>query len=392
MHKKFYLIPFFVLVFFSCTTTQVEQTKRPDFPQKNLNIVICGDIMCHTQNFKTKDFNDIWKGIRDVTLNSDLTIANLEAPVCDDRPFENYPTFNMQSSYPQAAIDAGINVMTVANNHTNDQGEDGIISTAAWMKEIQEKYKDSKRPVYMNGLKTDVSTKQKASKSPVSYNYFTVKDYKVLFFGITQILNTQNYIERINYFPHTEKGKAALLEQVKLLREKNPCDVFILAIHADEPEYTLDIFKERRDFYLELLDAGVDVLWANHPHVPKPVEFIKNKDKKAPDKVILYSTGNTISGQRHKPNYENPRAIREYTGDGFLISLSIAKDKKGLSITGSYTDYITTFVDENRSFVIKIIGKDFYDYLDEKNLVNWKNYLIEREKALNEIKEITTCR
>ena len=392
MHKKIYLLPVLFLALFSCTTTKVEQNKRPEFSSKNLNIVILGDVMCHTQNFLTRDFNEIWKGIKDITVNSDLTIANIEAPVCDDRPFENYPTFNMQPSYPKAAIDAGVNVMTVANNHTNDQGKDGIVSTSKWISETQNAYRDSKRPVYINGLKTDLSTKANALKSPVSYSYFEVKNFKVLFFGVTQILNTPSFNEFINYFPHTETGRKALIEQVKKLKAENPCDIFILALHSDEPEYVLDIFPERREFYLELLDAGVDILWANHPHVPKPAEYIKKDGSRYADKVILYSTGNTISGQRSRPNYENPLARREYTGEGFAVSLSIAKSKTGIYIADYYRDYITTFVDKEKQYLIKPLGKDFYDYLDANDFAAWKNYLIEREKALNEIKDFTTCR
>ena len=71
--------------------------------------------MAHTGNFIMKDYDIIWDGIRDLTSTSDFTFANIEAPVSNDIPFMNYPNFNMQYSYPQAAIDAGVNVITVAN-------------------------------------------------------------------------------------------------------------------------------------------------------------------------------------------------------------------------------------------------------------------------------------
>ncbi|MBP5403142.1 MAG: CapA family protein [Treponema sp.] len=388
--RKTFLTVISVLLLFSCTSTKVETADVKSTSPDNLNIVICGDIMCHTQNFKTRDFSLIWDGIKDITLNSDLTIANVEAPVCDDRPFENYPNFNMQPSYPQAAIDAGVNLITVANNHTNDQGVNGIISTAQWINSVHENYQGTDRPVYINGLKQDVSTAKKASQSPVTFNCFKIKNYDVIFLGITQILNTSTANERINYFPFNEKGNNELKDLVIKLKQENPCDLFILAVHTDEPEYILDIFEDHRNFYLELLDAGVDILWSNHPHVVKPAEYFADSKTKKIKKVILYSTGNTISGQRSRPNYENPTAIRDYTGDGFLVTLNLKKTPKGIYITNHKRDYITTFIDKERNYLIKRMSPEFYEYLVTNGYESWEPYLRSREKALDDVKDIIT--
>lgn len=392
MKRNLLLITVFaVLTLFSCTSTQVEtkstcKKSKPD----EVNFVICGDIMAHTQNFRMKNFNLIWDDVRDITSGSDFTVANVEAPVCDDQPFENYPNFNMQRSYPQAAIDAGVNLITVANNHTNDQDTDGIIKTSEWIKDVTKKYNGTLRPVYICGLRENVLDDKASKNSQPTYCYFTKDKVRILFLGITQILNTQKGADRINYFPHTNKGKEELKNLIIKLRKENPCDVFILAMHSEEPEYNLTVFPKRREWYLELLDNGVDILWANHPHCPKPIEYIGNSKTKKIEKVILYSTGNTISGQRHKPNYLNPADMHEYTGEGFLVNLTVKKEKNSISIKNPHTTYITTYIDDSKNYVIKKLDKKFYNELINTGHSAWQNYLEEREKLLRELKETTT--
>lgn len=374
-------------ILFSCKTTDVESKKFFTHKSKHneLQIVLLGDVMAHTGNFIMKDYDIIWDGIRDLTSTSDFTFANIEAPVSNDIPFMNYPNFNMQYSYPQAAINAGVNVMTVANNHTNDQFEAGIKSTYKWTKEIEAKYKDTQRPVYFSGLKENVTSLKDAAKSPCSYAYFEKNGIKILFFGATQILNTPSCNQMINFFPGTEEGRQNLITTVKNLKSKHPCDVFILGLHCEEPEYVLEISKTQKKLYKELLDSGVDILWANHPHTPKPIEWITDPKDGKLKKIIFYANGNTISSQRYRPNFNNPASMREYTGDGFLVQLQLIKTQNGIVIENAKLNFITNIVDENNNILIKKLNKDLYDQLDSSGNSQLKNYLKKREELLKQI-------
>lgn len=387
-----------IFTVFSCTSTSRTETAAKQEPEalpevqppSSVSCVFCGDVMAHTQNFRMSDFNLIWEDVKEITSAADFTFANIEAPVNDDMPFENYPTFNMKYSYPQAAIDAGINVITVANNHTNDHLDKGIRETRKWETYITEKYAASERPVYVSGLKQDISSIENAEKSEVSFCTFSKNGISFLFLGVTQILNSQHSKSLINYFPNTEEQNKKLAETVRTLRETHPCDVFVLALHSDEPEYILSVTDARKKLYAELLDAGVDILWANHPHVVKPVEYIADSRTQKIKKAVFYANGNTISGQRWKPDFKNPAASREYTGDGIFVSLEVKKENGVISIENPETIYITTFIDSSKNYLIKQMNSSFYDFLGEQGLTLWKNYLIEREKLLKQQKEILT--
>ena len=51
------------------------------------------------------------------------------------------------------------------------------------------------------------------------------------------------------------------------MREENPCDIFILSLHLNEAEYGLKVLDSKKTWFKALAQAGIDVVWANHPHV-----------------------------------------------------------------------------------------------------------------------------
>jgi poly-gamma-glutamate capsule biosynthesis protein CapA/YwtB (metallophosphatase superfamily) len=103
-----------------------------------LTLTFLGDIMAHTVNYRVGDFHDVYRGLEDTLLGDDLTFANLEFPVDPTRPLQSYPQFNGSRDNWKAAVESGIDVFSLANNHTFDQGTEGILQTlraAAWVEE-----------------------------------------------------------------------------------------------------------------------------------------------------------------------------------------------------------------------------------------------------------------
>ncbi len=345
-------------------------------------MTFAGDIMAHTPNYSRGHYDEIYKDIESIIQESSLSFANLETPVDEKKSFSTYPNFNVHQSYSNAAIDAGFNVFSLANNHTNDQGIEGILETKKYFDSIMQQTSESNRPVYACGLKDSPA-------SPFTYNVIQQNGWTVLFMAVTEILNQNAHASYINYIRTDEMSRKKFIQQITELREQNPCDIFVLSIHCAEPEYILSINKKQAEFYHQLTDAGVDVLWANHPHVAKEWELLKDSES-IPRKMIFYAMGNTISAQRTNPSFSNPNLPREYTGEGYIAQVRFLKDEDGIRIVNINPTIITTYITPDLLYVIKRLDESFIQSLKDEKRDKWANYLEQRIKLMKNIKGKTT--
>ena len=345
-------------------------------------VTFAGDIMAHSPNYSRGHYDEIYKDIEPIIKESTLSFANLETPVDEKKGFSTYPNFNVHQTYSNAAINAGFNVFSLANNHTNDQGLEGIQETKKYFDELMQQTADSRRPVYACGLKDSAA-------DPFTYNVIKKDGWTVLFMAVTEILNQNAHSSYINYIRTDETARKNFIKQMTELRAKNPCDIFVLSIHCSEPEYILSINKKQAEFYHQLLDAGVDVLWANHPHVAKDWEVVMDTEN-TPRKMIFYAMGNTISAQRTNPSFTNPNLPREYTGEGYLAQVRFLRDTKGIYIAQVNPTLITTYITPELLYIIKQLDESFIQELRDEKRDKWANYLEQRIKLMKNIKGKTT--
>ena len=360
--------------------------------------------MAHTQNFNMADYSAIWDDIREQVSAADFSFANLESPVVEDRPFESYPTFNMKTSYPAAAFDAGFNLISLANNHTNDQGSQGIKATALWAAQIEGRAPSKKSSQGQKAAQTKSEGKPKTRARPVHFSGLTENgqfsiaefywhEYKILFVAVTELLNTWKNYEEVNYVPPTKKGRAAFVQKIAGMKADLAPDLFIVSVHTSEEEYVLTVLDSVKKFYHDLLDAGADIVVSNHPHVVRPLELVADKESKKIRKAIIYANGNTISGQRRVLNYDDPTEIWNYTGDGRLVEFEMALDEQGFFALNCSTTFITAYAPPGeRSPVIKRLDYNFIKALAEKGEKKNSRYYEARLAALKKIKDIWTWR
>ncbi len=355
-------------------------TASDPFPGKDTLLVsFAGDLMAHNVLWKnTDDYDAMYDDVRDMLTACDLSLVNLETPVDEKKPFSNYPQFNVHRDYVEAAVRAGFNVFSLSNNHTNDKGLEGIQETEQCFRSLSEELQDSSRPIWYSGLKD-------GKDADFSYTVFESKGWRILFLAVTEILNAWNSKDYINYIKQDSASRKDFAQYVKQLREDNPCDLFILSVHCGEPEYILTIAKEQIKFYHELLENGVDVVWANHPHVARDWEITVNEQQQ-PAKMIFYSQGNTISGQRTNPSFDFPTVMREYTGDGFITNVRFLKDESGIRIVSVDPVLITTYITVERAYLIKRLNDAFIESLKDEGREKWAKYLEARRKLMKNTK------
>ena len=106
--------------------------------QKDLKITFIGDIMCEKPLLKGAyreggrfDFSPLFSAVKDKFGESSYVVGNLET-VCAGQTAgytDQVYSFNSPDSLIQAISEAGINLVTTANNHCLDRGLDGLKRT-----------------------------------------------------------------------------------------------------------------------------------------------------------------------------------------------------------------------------------------------------------------------
>ena len=204
----------------------------------------------------------------------------------------------------------------------------------------------------------------------------------MLFVSITELLNSPNSSAYIDYYPSTENKRNQLVEELKSLQKSSLCDLFILSVHTDEPEYIIKVTENHKKFFRRLIDeCKVNIIWANHPHTVKHFEEVIGS-------FIMYANGNTISAQRTNPQFLAPETPRDYTGDGLILKMKATKKSDGKIVLSDYEPHlITTYITPKGQYVVKKLSDDFIETLDRAEVVNWSEYLKERKKLIEKVLE-----
>ena len=193
--------------------------------------------------------------VKDLFGEDDITIANLEGTFTDyDVKVVKAFNFKAPKEYANVLTLGNVDVVSFANNHTHDYGEQGYQDTINALNEIN-------MPYY-------------------GYSKYLIKEVngiKIGFFGFLDI-----YGERFN-----EVDTA-----IKYLKDNN-CDLIISSMHWGI-EYDYEQSKEQVKMGHYLIDNGVDLVIGHHPHIIQGIE-------KYHDKYILYSLGNFSFGGNSLP-------------------------------------------------------------------------------------------
>ena len=105
---------------------------------EELTIAMTGDVMMGTTfpsvMLPANDGRDLFRDAKDILTRTDLTVGNLEGAICDGGRSTkgngpNSYSFRTPTSYGHLLKEAGFDFMSMANNHANDFGEEGILST-----------------------------------------------------------------------------------------------------------------------------------------------------------------------------------------------------------------------------------------------------------------------
>lgn len=240
---------------------------------------------------------DLFKHCKDIIKNVDVACGNNEGTLIDKggkpklcRDTTSCFTFRTPTSYVKNLVDAGFDYMNVANNHINDFGEMGKVSTQLTLKNAGIAY---------SGLVNDCPTA-----------IIVRNGKKIGFASFGHSRGTCN----LNNLDLVRSTVAELKKQT---------DLVVVTFHGGEegpkhnrvPFATEHAFNEARgnvyEFAHAAIDAGADVVYGHGPHVTRAMELYN-------DRLIMYSLGNFCTPYRMN--------IRGISGHAPIVTVNLNSD------------------------------------------------------------------
>ena len=244
------------------------------FATDTLSIVFTGDILLDrgvrrviNQHGVGHLFSD---GVDSVFRSAQLVVGNLECPATKiDAPVFKRFIFRGEPEWLDTLRQHGITHLNLANNHSIDQGREGLL--------------DTRRNIVEAGMTPmGAGENMQEASEPV----LLASEPRNVWFVPSLRLALENYA----YLPDkpcvSQEPMDSLIRRVYRLREADSIAVIIVSLHWGG-EHTLKPVPRQRLEAHQLILAGADALICHHTHTLQTIETFMGKP-------IYYSIGNFI--------------------------------------------------------------------------------------------------
>ncbi len=304
--------------------SEVNSTVEPEEPKtKKLSLFAVGDVLIHESVYKdaydssndTYNFHKMFTEVEPIIKKYDLKFCNQESIIGGSAlGISGYPSFNSPDEIGDEIVNLGFNLISLANNHALDKGEDAILySNSYW----------STKDVNTAGSYTSMEDRNRV-------RVYEKNGIKYAFLAYTTSLNgnalKKDYL--VNMYS-AEKAKNDI-EAIK-----SQVDVIIVSMHWGE-EYSNTPNSSQKQIAEYLSSLGVNLIIGHHPHVVQPVEYINNT-------LVIYSLGNFISNQL---------TLGINQGIGLIVGVDIIVDEDGVKFDNLYKELILSYSNNSTNFKV----------------------------------------
>lgn len=244
---------------------------------KLIKMSAVGDILCsqemlddaYNASTNSYDFSHMFNKISGYINEADIVMGTMETGIIEGK----YNSENAPIEFAEAVKNSGVNMVTIAHNHSLDNGVDGLTETRKNLEEL--KYN-------VIGDKIEESNSVYIRK---------IKNTKIAFLTYTCFLDNEDEKSKdelncINIY--SEEQVKSDIEYAK----ENEAEYICVMIHWGDAisENVNDEQKSIADF---LVENGVNLILGAHPSVVQPMEIRKNNN--GDNVFIAYSIGTYIS-------------------------------------------------------------------------------------------------
>lgn len=261
---------------------------------KPVHIIAVGDILLDrgvSEYLEENGYDYPYTDIKKEVIKADIAIANLECPLTDNEsPVLKRPELIFRGSRLNVAAlkGAGFDLLNLANNHTMDQGREGLIET------IKVLEGSGIRPLGAGLNRSEARKPVFIEKGKTRIGFLGYSDFP-----------PEGYMYDENKADVARPDMKSLGEEVKAAREQ--CDFLVVSFHWGK-EFDCYPGDSQREMAHAAVDSGAGMIIGHHPHVLQSVEEYKGA-------LIFYSLGNFVF-DRQLPRGTDESVIIDIVVDG----------------------------------------------------------------------------
>ena len=298
----------------------------------------------------------VLRDVAGVLRGADVTLANAEGAICDENvpPIPGKATIGTPNylRWPpgavQGLIESGVDAVSIANNHSGDFSDEGVLQTVQTLDRAGMPYagggrdiEEAHRPciVERKGFKVALLS-YTSCYVPVSFPATESKpgvaviEISTAYEAPYNVRLQPGVPARVLTYPDAE-DKERMLEDVRQVKQK--VDFVVVGFHwgstrrgnARSLRIPLElcpapyILGYQEELGRAAIDAGADFIWGHHPHELQGMEIYKGK-------LICYSLGNfafDVSAHRQRGQENLGRSTKEMDAS-VIVKCLLGKDKK----------------------------------------------------------------
>lgn len=265
----------------------------------SLTVVLTGDILLDRgvrQVIERRGADHLFSpGVDSVLSSAQVVVGNLECPATKiEAPVFKRFIFRGEPEWLQTLHRHGFTHLNLANNHSIDQGREGLM--------------DTHRNIQRAGM---VPIGAGATMNEAVQPVLLAESPRRVYLVPSLRLALENYA----YLPDqpcvSQEPMDSLLERVRMLKRADSTAIVIVSLHWGG-EHTLQPVPRQRVEAHQLIMAGADVIVCHHTHTLQTIEEFRGKK-------IYYSIGNFIFDQAKPLNSRACMVRLNIKRDGFTV-------------------------------------------------------------------------
>lgn len=308
--------------------------------ERKITITAGGDLSASEMIFP-ENTKHLWDDIKDFYFNADIVCGNLECPIVEWRTPVGVPGMCLTAPKLNTSPEMfsrftmggkGVNLFSTANNHSLDQGEEGIRETLDFL--------DLKGYPHVGTSRTP----EEQSNIPI----IEKNGIKTAFISYTYCLNGEDPITGKEYMTNVlrlnkpDTDISLIREHVGIAKQKG-ADIVVAMLHWSIEFETYPIMNLITMGH-RIMECGVDIILGGHPHVAQPMEkytFYDPYEKRDKEGFIIYSLGELVSLNLFSKNSRLASLLKIEVSKGQDNGVEITRitDLKVLPIYISYKDF-----------------------------------------------------